>query len=176
MIIISLIYNLTLLVPLTLAPGLIFDGRSVVISLCSLFFGPVALVVAGGMAVALRIVQAGPGAVMGVLVILSSGLLGLLFRTRWIHQGEEVSTRQFPVFDLLVHVIMPEMNGRELFARISRDHPAMKILYMFGYTENVIARHEVLDAGVQFIQKPFTVQALAAKVRETLGGGEHGGQ
>ncbi|MBA4364559.1 MAG: hypothetical protein C0398_00955 [Coprothermobacter sp.] len=95
-----------MLVPLTLAPGLIFDGRSVVISLCGLFFGPVALVVAGGMAVTLRIVQGGSGAVMGVLVILSSGLLGILFRTRYIHQDGEVSTRQLLGFGLLVHLVM----------------------------------------------------------------------
>jgi len=95
-----------MLVPLTLAPGLIFDGRSVVISLCGLFFGPVALVVAGGMAVTLRIVQDGPGAVMGVLVILSSGLLGIFFRARYIHQDGEVSTRQLLGFGLLVHLVM----------------------------------------------------------------------
>jgi CheY-like chemotaxis protein len=78
-----------------------------------------------------------------------------------------------PVRLLLSDVVMPEMNGRELFATISRDHPAMKVLYMSGYTENVIAHHGVLDAGVQFIQKPFTVQALAAKVREMLDDAEH---
>jgi CheY-like chemotaxis protein len=163
-----------MLVPLILAPRLIFDGRSVVISLCSLFFGPVALVVAGGMAVALRFSQGGPGAVMGVLVILSPGLLDLLFRARWIDQDGEVSTSQLLVFGILVHVVMPEMNGEELFASISRDYPAMKVLYMSGYTKNVIAHHGVLDTGVQFIQKPFTVQALAAKVREMLGDGEGG--
>ena len=95
-----------MLVPLTLAPGLIFDGRSVVISLCGLFFGPPAVVVAAGMAVVLRISQGGPGAVMGVLVVLSSGLLGLLFHARWIHQDGEVSTRQLLGFGLLVHVAM----------------------------------------------------------------------
>jgi DNA-binding response OmpR family regulator len=50
----------------------------------------------------------------------------------------------------------------------------MKVLSMSGYTENVIAHHEVLDAGVEFIQKPFRVQTLAARVRETLDEGEHG--
>lgn len=60
-------------------------------------------------------------------------------------------TRQLLGFSLLVHVVRPEMNGRQLFATISRDHPEMKALYMSGYTENVIAHHGVLDEGVQFI-------------------------
>ncbi|MCX6097895.1 MAG: response regulator [Caldiserica bacterium] len=77
---------------------------------------------------------------------------------------------------LLSDVVMPEMNGRELFANIAKYHPAMKVLYMSGYTENVIAHRGVLDAGVQFIQKPFTVHALKAKVRKTLDDGQHGPQ
>lgn len=68
------------------------------------------------------------------------------------------------------------MNGRQLFATISRDHPEMKALYMSGYTENVIAHHGVLDEGVQFIQKPFTVQAMAAGVRQMQDDGERGPQ
>jgi two-component system cell cycle sensor histidine kinase/response regulator CckA len=81
-----------------------------------------------------------------------------------------------PVQLLLSDVVMPETNGRELLASISRDYPAMKVLYMSGYAENVIAHHGVLDAGVQFIQKPFTVQALAVRVRQTLDDGERGPQ
>lgn len=50
----------------------------------------------------------------------------------------------------------------------------MKVLSMSGYTENVIAHHGVLDVGVEFIQKPFRLQTLAARVRETLDDGEHG--
>jgi DNA-binding NtrC family response regulator len=68
--------------------------------------------------------------------------------------------------DLLVtDVVMPEMNGRELAAKLRARHPAMKCLYMSGYTANVIAHHGVLDDGVHFIQKPFTRGDLAASVR-----------
>ncbi|MCX6097898.1 MAG: PAS domain S-box protein, partial [Caldiserica bacterium] len=95
-----------MLLPLTLAPGLIFDGRSVVISLCGLFFGPVAVALAAAMATVLRIIQGGPGVVMGVSVILESGLIGLVFHARWTRQDGEVSTRQLLVFGVLVHAVM----------------------------------------------------------------------
>ncbi|MDY6906393.1 MAG: ATP-binding protein [Thermodesulfobacteriota bacterium] len=73
-----------------------------------------------------------------------------------------------PLDLLLTDVIMPDMNGRELYFRAMEIYPELKVLYMSGYTDNVIAHHGVLDEGVQFIQKPFTVKALATKVREVL--------
>lgn len=65
--------------PLNMGSELFFDGRSVIISLCGLFFGPVAVVITAGMAAICRIYQGGFGAVMGVLVILTSAFLGLIF-------------------------------------------------------------------------------------------------
>lgn len=70
---------------------------------------------------------------------------------------------------LLTDVIMPEMNGRELADRILASHPNIKRLFMSGYTADVIAHHGVLDAGVHFLQKPFSRLDLATKVREVLG-------
>ncbi|MFZ5769895.1 MAG: PAS domain S-box protein [Thermodesulfobacteriota bacterium] len=70
---------------------------------------------------------------------------------------------------LLTDVIMPGMSGRELFDRLAGRYPEMKVLYMSGYTDNVIAHRGVLEAGVNFIQKPFTVNGLLAKVRKVLG-------
>ena len=67
---------------------------------------------------------------------------------------------------LLTDVIMPDMNGRELSARISGIKPGIKTLFMSGYTANVIAHHGVLEDGVMFLPKPFTVRELAEKVRE----------
>ncbi len=73
-----------------------------------------------------------------------------------------------PVHLLLTDVIMPEMNGKRLFERISQTYSDVRVLYMSGYTDNVIAHHGVIDPGVHFIQKPFNVKDLAAKVREVL--------
>jgi two-component system cell cycle sensor histidine kinase/response regulator CckA len=69
---------------------------------------------------------------------------------------------------LLTDVIMPGMNGRELAQRISEIRPNVKILYMSGYTENVIGRNGTLDAGVRLLQKPFSLHNLKNKVREVL--------
>ncbi|HBG21346.1 MAG TPA: hypothetical protein DDY32_19290 [Desulfobulbaceae bacterium] len=72
---------------------------------------------------------------------------------------------------LLTDVVMPGMNGRDLAANLVSLHPGLKRLFMSGYTANVIAHHGVLEEGVDFIQKPFSREDLAVKVREVLGGG-----
>jgi len=69
---------------------------------------------------------------------------------------------------LITDVVMPEMNGHELAKNLLSLHPKLKCLYMSGYSANVIARQGMLDEGINFIQKPFSMQAFAAKVREAL--------
>jgi FixJ family two-component response regulator len=63
---------------------------------------------------------------------------------------------------------MPEMSGRMVRDQVAVLHPDVKVLYMSGYADNVVAHQGVLEAGVHFLQKPFTAYALAAKVREAL--------
>ncbi len=69
---------------------------------------------------------------------------------------------------LLTDVIMPGMNGRELAQRISEIRPNVKVLYMSGYTENVVGHNGMLDAGVRLLQKPFNLRDLRSIVREVL--------
>lgn len=69
---------------------------------------------------------------------------------------------------LMTDVVMPEMNGRDLAKRLLALDPAIKRLFMSGYTADVIAHQGVLEEGINFIQKPFSMQDLAGKIRATL--------
>lgn len=78
-------------------------------------------------------------------------------------------TLQEESIDLLVtDVIMPDMNGKNLYEKLLKDCPALKVIYMSGYTDDVIVHHGVLDDGVQFIQKPFMTHSLVSKVKDIL--------
>ncbi len=93
-----------------------------------------------------RVIEAADGAVAMQIAVAHEGVIHLL----------------------LTDVIMPGMNGRELAQRISEIRPNVKILYMSGYTENVIGHNGTLDAGVRLLQKPFNLRDLKSKVREVL--------
>jgi len=69
---------------------------------------------------------------------------------------------------VLTDVVMPEMNGRDLAAALRARFPRMKTVYMSGYTADVIVSRGVLEEGVHFIQKPFFIAGVAAKVRAAL--------
>jgi PAS domain S-box-containing protein len=73
-----------------------------------------------------------------------------------------------PIDLLLTDVVMPGMSGRELADRLAGARRDMKVLFMSGYTANAVAHHGILEEGLEYIQKPFTVYDLAAKVRKVL--------
>jgi CheY-like chemotaxis protein len=85
-------------------------------------------------------------------------------------EGVQVAEQHSGAVDLLLtDVVMPGMDGRSLAQRLKTRRPHLKVLYMSGYTDNVIVHHGVLDPGVTLLPKPFTADTLALKVREELG-------
>ncbi len=92
--------------------------------------------------------------------LIAAGTPGQAIELAHTHKGE--------IHLLMTDVVMPEMNGRDLAENIYNHYPNLKCLFMSGYTANVIAHHGVLDEGVNFIQKPFSMGDLFVKVREVL--------
>ena len=92
--------------------------------------------------------------------VLTAGTPAEAIRLAEKHAGE--------IHLLMTDVVMPEMNGRDLAKKLLSLYPNLKRLFMSGYTANVIAHHNVLDEGVHFIQKPFSIKDLAAMVRKAL--------
>src|SRR5262249_18574736 len=75
-----------------------------------------------------------------------------------------------PIHLLLTDVIMPHMSGRELSEKIGASHPEAKILFMSGYSNNLLSTQQVLDSKYVLLQKPFLLTTLARCVREVLDG------
>ncbi|MHB8486121.1 MAG: hybrid sensor histidine kinase/response regulator [Candidatus Acidiferrales bacterium] len=88
-------------------------------------------------------------------------------------EAEQVAAQNpSPIHLLLTDVVMPGINGRVLAERLASLHPAMKVLYMSGYTDNFIAGHGVLEEGLHLLHKPFTEEVLMRKIRELLDAGK----
>lgn len=73
-----------------------------------------------------------------------------------------------PIDLIICDVVMPGMSGPKLIDRIKAYRPNVKVLYMSGYTDDVIATHGITEKGINFIQKPFTIETLSKKIREVL--------
>jgi PAS domain S-box-containing protein len=118
-----------------------------------------------------------------ILLVEDDKMVRELTRTMLAELGYTVLTADTPqaaltlskeksnAIDLLItDVVMPGMKGPELRERIADMHPGIKVLFMSGYAENIIIHHGVLEQGVEFLQKPFTIQDLARKVHAVLEG------
>jgi PAS domain S-box-containing protein len=92
--------------------------------------------------------------------VLAAATPGEAIRVAAEHAGE--------IHLLMTDVVMPEMNGRDLAKRLLSAHPSLRQLFTSGYPANVITHRGVLDEGVHFIQKPYSMKDLAAKLREVL--------
>jgi len=77
---------------------------------------------------------------------------------------------EIPIDILLTDVVMPGMSGKELWEKVRNMRPDLKVIYMSGYTADVISRQGVLDDGIYFIQKPFTTAALGKQLRRVMEG------
>jgi PAS domain S-box-containing protein len=95
--------------------------------------------------------------------VLEAGEVGEADRRCREHTG--------PIHLLMTDVVLPGVGGRELAQQLSAVRPEMKLLFMSGYTDDAVVRHGILTAGVMFLQKPFTLDGMARKVREALTAG-----
>ena len=75
---------------------------------------------------------------------------------------------QVPIDLLLTDIVMPGMSGRERAQNFVIKYPAARVLYMSGYTDDTIVRHGIEEGAVALLAKPFTMEAIARKVREVL--------
>ncbi|HUQ73050.1 MAG TPA: response regulator, partial [Planctomycetaceae bacterium] len=80
----------------------------------------------------------------------------------------QVEQHPEPIALVITDVVMPGLGGRKLAECLTRARPGLKVLFISGYTDDAIIRHGVSAADVAFLSKPFTVEALAARVRHTL--------
>ena len=104
--------------------------------------------------------------------LLHEVLTGSGYRVLVAASGAEalkISRAHPGVLDLLLtDVVMPGMGGREVATALGAERPGLRVLFASGYTAEAIARHGVLEAGMDLIHKPFTPDALLQRVRERL--------
>jgi CheY-like chemotaxis protein len=112
----------------------------------------------------------------GIRAMITRHLAASGYRVLSACNGDEalalVHKNPEPVRLLITDVIMPLMGGRELAERMAEIYPGLCILFMSGYTDNSIVHHGVLEPGIKFIQKPFSMVDFMRKIREVLKGRE----
>ena len=80
-----------------------------------------------------------------------------------------VARKQGPLHLLVTDVVMPGLDGRSVANALRHQHPEMRVLYVSGHAEEAIVKRGVLEAGIEFLPKPFTASSLLARVRAVLG-------
>jgi CheY-like chemotaxis protein len=103
-----------------------------------------------------------------VRAVLESNGYKVLLATRGEDALSLADGNKGPINLMITDLVMPGMSGRELAERLAPKRPEMKVLYMSGYTDDTVVRHQVLDPDTPFLQKPFKPESLARKVREVL--------
>ena len=93
-----------------------------------------------------------------------------VFEAAGLDEARRIAATEGPIHLLLTDVVMPGGSGRDVSTAVAAVHPAVKVLYTSGFTDDAIVHRGVLDPGVAFIPKPFTVEALGRRVREVLVG------
>ncbi|MDQ8154830.1 MAG: PAS domain S-box protein [Gemmatimonadota bacterium] len=114
------------------------------------------------------VVEDEPGILLLAARILRSRGYTVIAAAGAAEAAQRAADHPGPIHLLLVDVVMPEMSGRDLVLRFEQLRPEARSLYMSGHTADVIARRGMLESGVSFLAKPFTSDALLAKVREVL--------
>jgi PAS domain S-box-containing protein len=157
-----------MLQPLVLGPGLIFDGRSVMLSLCSLFFGPWAAIPSVLMTTACRLLLGGTGTFMGVMVILSSSGIGLIAYFRWKPQANPPSVPMLYLLGITVHLVMLSLvftlPENIVFSVLKRIGPPVILLYPLAtiLVGKILSDHR---ASVNYMEK---LQASERKYKELI--------
>ncbi len=147
--------------PVALGPGLIFDGRSVMLSIGALFYGPWAALVAGAITIVTRLMQGGAGSLTGVVVILASLAIGLLTRRQLNPDHQPLSVRQLYLFGLVVHLAMlagfitlpPEL----ILPTLQRIGPPVLLLYPLAtlLVGKIISDQEALRVSEENYRRLF---------------------
>ena len=115
--------------------------------------------------------------ILNITTVLLEKLGYKVFPAKTPGEATDLARQHADKIDMLMtDVVMPEMNGRDLSKNLLQICPKIKCLYMSGYTANVIAHHGVLDENIHFISKPFSLPALATKVRDVLDKSSNGTQ
>ena len=104
--------------------------------------------------------------------VIARGLVGAGYDVLVANNGEHAlavaAAHAGPIHVLITDVVMPRLSGRQLADRFAHDRPGTKVLFVSGYTDQIIARQGVLEPGQHFLAKPYTLDVLEQRLDELL--------